>query len=228
MFRVAATMENMGNLRVTAYVDGFNLYYGMRSKGWGHFYWIDPYVLIEQLMRPGFELKRVRYFTARVRQPDDKRARQSAYLDALNAISLAEPIFGKFYRKKQRCEACGVSRPTHEEKMTDSAIAANLVADAFRNDFDMALLVGGDTDIVPAIKMVRRHFPSKRLEVWFPPSRKNQEVADECDDEQQITGDHLRAAIMPDRIEVETGTFVERPDSWVYTPRESRHRPPGQ
>ena len=27
--------------RVIVYVDGFNLYYGLRSKGWKRFYWLD-------------------------------------------------------------------------------------------------------------------------------------------------------------------------------------------
>ena len=27
--------------RVVAYVDGFNLYFGLRSKGWKKYYWLD-------------------------------------------------------------------------------------------------------------------------------------------------------------------------------------------
>lgn len=150
-----------------------------------------------------------------MKQPDDKRRRQSAYLDALGALSSAEVILGKFYRNVIKCRKCKEEWFDYEEKMTDSAIAANLVADAFLDDFDMALLIGGDTDIVPAVRMVRRHFPRKRLEAWFPPNRKNQAVADECDDEGQITGAHLERAIMPDRVEVANGVYVERPAQWV-------------
>lgn len=211
-------MSDRDAQRVIAYVDGFNLYYGLRARGWGQYYWHDPYDLIAQLVRPGYALKGVKYFTARVRQPDDKRARQSAFLDALKSRSQCEIIQGKFYRKPRWCQLCGGRTPSFEERMTDSAIAANLVADAFLNLFDTAILVGGDTDIVPAIKMVRRHFPNKRLEVWFPPARKNQEVADACHDEGQITGAHLQGAVMPDRIEVAPNVFVERPASWVHRP----------
>ncbi|MCL4741248.1 MAG: NYN domain-containing protein [Phycisphaerales bacterium] len=209
----------MAENRVAAYVDGFNLYYGLRSKGWGHFYWIDPYVLIEGLRAEGQRVVAVKYFTARVRQPDDKRRRQSAYLDALRAVSQVEIIRGKFYRKSRRCIRCGEEWPTFEEKMTDSAIAAHLVADAFLGVFDQAVLVGGDTDIVPAIKVVRRHFPNKRLMAWFPPNRKNQEVADSCHDSFQINGDHLRDALMPDTIEIDVGVYVKRPVEWVYNKR---------
>ena len=39
--------------RVAVYVDGFNLYYGLRSKGWRRYYWLDLRSLSEQLLRPG-------------------------------------------------------------------------------------------------------------------------------------------------------------------------------
>jgi uncharacterized LabA/DUF88 family protein len=201
--------------RVIGYVDGFNLYYGLKERKWRQFYWIDPYKLISALVVPDEELAGVKYFTARVVGPDEKRNRQSAYLDALRAVSQAECIFGKYYRKKRECFNCRNTWPTYEEKMTDSAIAANLVADAFRDQFDTAYLVGGDTDIVPAIKMVRRWFPKKRLIVWFPPARRNSEVSDHCHDEGAINGEHLKSALMPDQVSVGDGVVVERPTRWA-------------
>lgn len=204
--------------RVIGYIDGFNLYYGLRDRNWKQFYWIDPYKLIQALLAPDDELVAVKYFTARVYDPADKRARQTAFLDALKASSQAEIVLGKFYRKPKSCRDCGAKWTGHEEKMTDSAIASHLVADAFRDQFDTAFLVGGDTDIVPAIKMVRRWHPRKRLIVWFPPARRNDAVGDDCHDSGSINGDHLKAALMPDRIEVAEGVFVERPASWVQVP----------
>ena len=35
--------------RVIAYVDGFNLYYGLRSKEWKQFYWLNIQDLLQQL-----------------------------------------------------------------------------------------------------------------------------------------------------------------------------------
>ena len=99
--------------------------------------------------------------------------------------------------------------------MTDSAIAAHLVADAFLGRFDTAILVGGDTDIVPAIKMVRTHFADKTLLAWYPPRRSNDAVGDLCHGADTIGHDHLAAAVMPDMVEVENGVFVERPDEWT-------------
>ena len=157
----------------------------------------------------------MKYFTARVRGPADKKNRQSAYLSALDAVSQAEVIHGKFYRKPQSCKNCQSTWFSHEEKMTDSAIASHLVADAFREQFDTALLIGGDTDIVPAIKIVRRWFPKKRLVVWFPPARRNQAVEDACHDLGNINGEHLRLSQMPDSIDLNEGVTIHRPQEWV-------------
>ena len=46
--------------RVAAYVDGFNLYYGLKSKGWRRFYWLDiRALLLAQLSMLGSESERV-------------------------------------------------------------------------------------------------------------------------------------------------------------------------
>ena len=58
--------------RVAAYIDGFNLYYGLRSKGWRRYYWLDLHQMVERLLRPGQKLMAVRYFTTRVvAEPSD-------------------------------------------------------------------------------------------------------------------------------------------------------------
>ena len=38
--------------RVVAYIDGYNLYYGLRSKGWKYFYWLDLRALALNLIKP--------------------------------------------------------------------------------------------------------------------------------------------------------------------------------
>ena len=52
--------------RVAVYIDGFNLYYGMRSKGWQRYYWLDLRSLSSRFLRPYQKLETVRYFTAKV------------------------------------------------------------------------------------------------------------------------------------------------------------------
>ncbi len=42
--------------RVIAYVDGYNLYYGLREKGWKRFYWLNIQALVGHLLKPDQEL----------------------------------------------------------------------------------------------------------------------------------------------------------------------------
>jgi hypothetical protein len=37
---------------VSVYLDGFNLYFGMRDKGWKNLYWLDVGVLAQELLKP--------------------------------------------------------------------------------------------------------------------------------------------------------------------------------
>ena len=54
---------------------------------------------------------------------------------------------------------------------TDVNISVELMADAFQNQFDTALIVSADSDLVGPVETVRRLFPTKRMVVAFPPKR---------------------------------------------------------
>src|ERR1035437_3211190 len=71
---------------VVVYIDGFNLYFGIRSSGLGRYLWLDLCSFAKSLLRDGQRLSAVKYFTSRVASPESKRKRQAAYLDALNAL----------------------------------------------------------------------------------------------------------------------------------------------
>jgi hypothetical protein len=46
--------------RVIVYVDGFNLYFGLKSKKWQRYYWLNPRLLAENLLKPGQTLVAVK------------------------------------------------------------------------------------------------------------------------------------------------------------------------
>ena len=35
--------------RIIAYIDGFNLYFGLRAKGWKRYYWLNLRAMCENL-----------------------------------------------------------------------------------------------------------------------------------------------------------------------------------
>ena len=69
---------------VAAYIDGFNLYYGMKSKFARKYFWLDVVELVRRL-RPDDEVVAVRYYTALVKGEPDAAFRQKHYLETLKA-----------------------------------------------------------------------------------------------------------------------------------------------
>ena len=160
--------------RVAVYVDGLNLYYGLKSRNWRRYYWLDVRRLAENLLRPGQSLTVVRYFTARVEpQSDDpeRHIRQDTYLQALATLPDLTIQYGHHLPKVATCQRCGATRKTFEEKMTDVNIAVALLRDAMRNAFDTAIVISADSDLTGPINAVLRDYPEKRVVVAFPPNR---------------------------------------------------------
>jgi len=86
-------------MRTHVYVDGFNLYYGaVRGTP---FKWLDLVELARQVLPPGHEIDKVKYFTARVSGASDPGApaRQQTYLSALRTLPEVELHFGSFLAK---------------------------------------------------------------------------------------------------------------------------------
>lgn len=208
--------------RALVYVDGFNLYHGLRDKGWRRYYWLDARRLAERLLLPDQTLVAVRYFTARVSaEPGnpDKPRRQSAYLEALATLPDLSIHYGYFMARERRCPACGAVRRSHEEKMTDVNIAVEMLGDATDDAFDTAILVSADSDLVGPVRAVRERY-GKRVVVAFPPARFSNALRDAASRatsiERKMRGDAqlLQASQLPDRVRVADGRIVERPDRW--------------
>ncbi|MGH4025780.1 MAG: FxSxx-COOH system tetratricopeptide repeat protein [Pseudonocardiaceae bacterium] len=83
-----------------AYVDGFNLYHGLKQKHGRRYLWLDLEALAKRLIKPSQRLVAVDYFTARVRNQTTSERRQATYLDALSAHSpLVDVVEGRFQEK---------------------------------------------------------------------------------------------------------------------------------
>jgi hypothetical protein len=148
------------------YVDGFNLYYGC-LKGTSC-KWLDLGALCALLL-PACEIRRIRYFTARISGRPDKPGsptRQDAYLRALATRPKVSIHYGKFLQSTVRMplaapvpsgpKAVEVIRT--EEKGSDVNLATYLLLDAFRNDSDIAVVVSNDSDLCEPIRIVQDEF----------------------------------------------------------------------
>lgn len=156
--------------RSIIYIDGFNLYYGS-LKGGPH-RWLDIEKYFTRV-RQDDDVQVIRYFTALVSDAAG-RARQLAYLRALATLPKVQVHFGKFKQKKIECKVppCAHTGPrrftSFEEKRTDVNIAIWMLDDAYQGLCERAVVVSGDSDLVPALTAVRNRCPAIELIVYVP------------------------------------------------------------
>lgn len=203
--------------RVVAYVDGFNLYFGLKRKGWKKHYWLDLYSLAESLLKPGQTLETVHYFTARIRSTgknQDDMKRQSIYLDALSTRPNLFIHYGHFLEKNRKCHQCGARWIDYEEKMTDVNIAVQLLADASDNRFDTALLISADSDLTTPVQLVRTRFSGKRVIVAQPPASVSVRLSAAATAAFNISETKVRQNQLPVTVQTANGYTLRRPDTW--------------
>ena len=202
--------------RVAAYIDGFNLYFGLKQASFKRYYWLDVAALARTLLRPGQQLLATHYFTARIRDNGRNAAdqkRQNDYLEAL-AVQGVQCQFGHYLEKQRECRTCRATWCDYEEKMTDVNIASQLMTDAFDDAFDTALVLSGDSDLTTPIRRVRERFPTKRVIVAFPPGRHSNQLKRHANGYLTIGEDKLRASQLPDQIVKPDGFVLQRPVHW--------------
>jgi hypothetical protein len=200
--------------RVIVYVDGFNLYFGLKSKGWRRYYWLDLCRLAESLLRGKQQLIGVKYFTSRVAGPPEKVKRQVTWLEAVQTLSCCQMYFGKYLSDPRTCPRCKYRYSVPTEKMTDVNIATQMLSDAHGNSFETAILLSGDSDLVGPVRAVRQGFPTKRIVVVFPPDRVSVDLRNAASASFVLGRAILAKCQLPEQIRKADGTVLYRPPSW--------------
>ena len=200
--------------RVIVYVDGFNLYFGMKEAGFENCKWLDLHLLASNLLKPNQELIQVKYFTSRVGNNPDKQKRQATYIEALETANV-KILYGHYQSNTIECKRCGNIWPSYNEKMTDVNIATQMLIDAYQDNFDMAMLISGDSDLVPPIKAIHTLFPQKRVFVAFPPKRRNSSVALNARGSIIIGRKNLLDSQFLDELEKKDGYILRKPSDWL-------------
>jgi 6-hydroxy-3-succinoylpyridine 3-monooxygenase len=205
--------------RSIVYIDGFNFYYGA-VKGTSH-KWLNLQKYFE-LLRQDDELQKIWYFTAKV--SGVQLARQETYFDALATMPLIEMVFGLYKLKKLRCKIreCGYqgnkSYKVPEEKGTDVNIALQMLDDAYQGACDRIILVSGDSDLVPAVKLVKKRHPEIQVTVYIPASDPRRGAATElrsvADKHKTLPTALLSKAQFPDDLIGASGKNICKPSNW--------------
>lgn len=207
----------MANSRTIALIDGFNLYHAIASLRRPELKWVNLKVLSERFINTSIEqLDGVFYFTAyadHVAAPILQA--QKAYIKALT-IADVQPVLGFFKKKDRKCPKCTHRWASHEEKETDFNIASYLIDLAYQNAFDRALIVSNDSDLGPAIRLIRKRFQNKRITTIAPPNYyHSNELIQASSDKARIRIEHLEQALFPTIVKNSLGLFVNCPKEYT-------------
>lgn len=167
-------------LRTNVYIDAFNLYFGaLKGTRWK---WLDLEALCRRLL-PGNDIRRIRYFTALVTaRPHDpgQPVRQQTYLRALRTNPKITVHLGHFLSNPVTLPLADdpmrfVRVLRTEEKGSDVNLATHLLCDGFTNDYDAAVIVSNDSDLLEPIRIAKNKLNKKvgvvSPQAEGPPSR---------------------------------------------------------
>lgn len=205
--------------RVIAYVDGFNLYHGLKKARWEKYLWLDIQGLLNEFIENNETLLSVKYYTSRIRGEKDKKNRQKNFLKAQEMVGNINVIYGKYAVRRKFCRTCGQGWRSYEEKKTDTNLATDMVLDACLDEFDVALLLGGDSDMVPPVNQINNNFPTKSVRLLVPPARRNQELISLCSTMHKIKEKHLQRNQFADKLILSSDLVLTRPKTWSDLPR---------
>jgi uncharacterized LabA/DUF88 family protein len=200
--------------RVTYYVDGFNLYHGLKEHSKARAYrWLNLWSFAESQLLPGHVLQRVIYFTSVPPWNHNKAARHERYITALESVKV-QVVRGHFQRDEMLCRgACGQLFYRYTEKLTDVNIATAMLRDGVTSQFDWAYLVSGDADQAPTIRTLQTLVPAAKVYVLFPPRRHSTELTQVATQFTPLGSRAFKPHQFPDKLVV-GDRIIEKPDNW--------------
>ncbi|MEA3346534.1 MAG: NYN domain-containing protein [Candidatus Auribacterota bacterium] len=200
--------------RVSIFIDGFNLYHALDADPAYHKYkWLNLEKFSRCFTAPKDNIIDVFYFTAYITWNAQKLAKHQIYVKALQLAGV-KPIFGAFRMKDSKCRICHKQYKIPEEKQTDVNIAINLFQTAIADTWDTALIISGDSDLIPAIEAVKKTFPTKQLGIAIPIGRRAEELKQVTDFHRKVKQKHLQTCQFDDAITIDDNNVLQRPATW--------------
>jgi len=196
------------------FVDGFNLYHALQDdKSLWKYKWLDLKKLCSLFIPRTGQISFVKYFSAFAIWDPKKIQRHKKYIAALEATGV-ETILGKFKWKERKCRKCRQKYETYEEKQTDVNIAIEIFRASMEDDFDQAVIVSGDSDLIPSIRAARSAFPTKKFGLIIPIFRRSEDLKNSVHFHQKMKQKHLVSSQFADPVTLPDKTQIYRPPSW--------------
>ena len=101
---------------------------------------------------------------------------------------------------------------------TDVNIAIHMVDDAYQNECENLVLVSGDSDLVPGVRLIRSRFQSKKVIVYVParaPQRGHAvELRTAAHVERLLPLNMMPKMQFPRRVPDGSGSYIIKPSEW--------------
>jgi len=218
---------------VNFYIDGYNLYRGIKESPtlYPYYLWLNLSELCTNLVDKKDEVvKTIRYFTAfplrDTPEKGERRLRHETFVNAARAFDCrVEPSLGEMKKVTRQCEAingCGLQFEKTVEKQTDVALGSTMVADIYSGQCRHVYVITGDSDVVPALRLVRlykEHYV--RIRFWFPPNRDGHtdEIKSNCDSWNTLDETTIMLRQLPLDVNTPSGGILSKPFRWRTPPR---------
>ena len=207
---------------VNFYIDGLNLYNGLKSAGLRKYCWLNLEELSKLLLKPNQKLNQIKYFTSIV-YPDNnldnyglnKYMRQSRYLKALKTLDSLEIILGRHQENIIQCNNCGHATSKYNEKMTDVKIAVEMLKDTFQKNCTTQILITGDTDLVPVTEAIY-NLSGIKLIIFAPPYRRNDRLKKYCHFYGKLFTGYITNSQFPNIVINKAGYKIFKPIYWGW------------
>jgi len=202
--------------RIFFFVDGFNFYHALDDHlEYKKYKWTS----LSKLCRCYVTDKRdtisgIEYFTALATWNLGKVARHNVFIKAQEDEGV-KVIYGEFKIRDRKCRFCGRAFKNPEEKQTDVNIALRLFQLAVQDRYDKAIIVSGDTDLLPAIKAVQMTFPSKQVGIVIPIGRASEDLKRQTDFHYRMKEKHLKSCRYENTITLTDGSTLSCPLNWT-------------
>ena len=219
----------MVSLRVGFFVDGFNLYHSLsklaEETADESVKWLDLQGLsrgVLPLVGPTASFASLHYFTALpehlyLSNPGRLR-RHRTYLRALTAHGSLRPsiVLGRIVQQQSQVQVDGnsVTGRVWREKGTDVALAMSLLLEASKGGLDEAVIISGDADYLPAVKVFREMYPQVGIRFAFPRGRASKELSREAPASFTLTSAAYLSHRLPDLIRLPSGKCLHCPAEW--------------
>ena len=208
--------------QITYFIDGFNVYHSLaeasiKNPTFKKYKWLN-YAKLAKCFKPprtnfSDTIIKIYYFTALTFWNKEKLTRHKLYIQALEHVGI-KVVYGQFRSVDKFCTKCNQFYSTYEEKRTDVNIAIKLFEEARNDNFDTAIIISGDSDLIPSIQVTKSLFPDKEFGVIIPFNRSAEELKNVAHFYMKMRPDHLDKSLFEEKIVLNNGIVLTRPPNW--------------